>query len=381
MNFNYNVKWINNKSIDFVSISTKINECLKTNILTNNGVNVIQLQKTIKQIFKIDENKEILMVCNGAMGINALINGINMSVNKELRWAVQSFTFPCSCQGSLINSLILDIDENMGPSIKELKSKVDLYDGILITNCFGCSSNIELYEEFCKNNNKILLFDNAAASMTFYKGKNHLNYGIGSMVSLHHTKPIGFGEGGFIIFDKKLLECMKKTICFGFNETNKLQYNKFASNFKMSEIAAIYIDDNLKNIDKIYCHYTKLIKYFNKKLNEKQLSAVHILNNYSKYENSLMACVPLVFNKETNINFFIENNIEAKKYYYPLDNNCLVSVDLFKRIICLPLNLDCDIEIMDYYIQIIQNYLEYTNTFETMDFYIQDIENSNYLHI
>ena len=107
MNFNSKIKWINTKNIDSESISLKVNDCLKTNILTNNGVNVVQLQKTIKEIFKIDDNKEVLMVCNGAMGINALINGIHMFFNKELRWAVQSFTFPCSCQGSLINSIIL----------------------------------------------------------------------------------------------------------------------------------------------------------------------------------------------------------------------------------------------------------------------------------
>ena len=356
MNFNSKIKWINVKSIDSASISEKVNDCLKTNILTNNGVNVVQLQKTIKQKFKIDDDKEVLMVCNGAMGINALINGIHMFLNKELRWAVQSFTFPCSCQGSLINSIILDVDENMGPSIKDLESKVDSYDGVLITNCFGCSSNIELYEEFCKKNNKILLFDNAAASMTMYKGKNHLNYGVGSMVSLHHTKPIGFGEGGFIVFDKQYLECMKKTICFGFSETNRLQYNKFASNFKMSEIAAIYIDDYLKNVDRIYNHYTKIIKYFNDKLNEKQL-AVKVLKNYSEYENSLMACVPLVFDKESKIDFFVENNIEAKKYYFPLDDTCLVTVDLYKRIVCLPLNLDCSFETMDYYLETIEKFL------------------------
>jgi hypothetical protein len=38
-----------------------------------------------------------------------------------------------------------------------------------------------------------------------------------------------------------------------------------------------------------------------------------------------------------NYGKFIENNIEAKKYYYPLDYNCKISVDIFNRIVCLPL--------------------------------------------
>jgi dTDP-4-amino-4,6-dideoxygalactose transaminase len=40
--------------------------------------------------------------------------------------------------------------------------------------------------------------------------KNHLNYDNGCMVSLHHTKPIGFGEGGLIVFDNKYKESWKK---------------------------------------------------------------------------------------------------------------------------------------------------------------------------
>ena len=52
---------------------------------------------------------------------------------------------------------------------------------------------------------------------------------------------------------------------------------------------------------------------------------------------------------------FIDNKIEAKKYYYPLDNRKEFSNDLFKRIICLPLNMDVTEEIIDKYINIINN--------------------------
>ena len=210
------ISWVNTKNLNIQKINIKINDCIETKHFTNNGKNVVQLNKKIHKIFNIDDTKSVLLTCNGAMGINALIGGLNIYYNKQLKWAVQSFTFPCSCQGPLKNSLILDIDENMGPNIDKLYEHINDYDGILITNCFGCSTNIELYENFCKNNNKLLLFDNAAASYTIYKNKNHLNYGNGCMVSLHHTKPIGFGEGGFIIFDNKYLESMEKSICFGF---------------------------------------------------------------------------------------------------------------------------------------------------------------------
>jgi dTDP-4-amino-4,6-dideoxygalactose transaminase len=348
------ISWVPNKNININEINQKIDECLKKKHLTNNGNNVINLQKELKTLFHIDEDKEILLTCNGAMGINTLIGGLNIYFEKKLRWAVQSFTFPCSKQGLLIDSIILDIDENMGINIHELENRINDYDGILITNCFGTTCNINLYENFCKNNNKLLLFDNAASPLTFYNNKNILNYGLGCMVSLHHTKPIGFGEGGFIVFNKNYLGSMEKTICFGFTKDNRYDYNLYASNYKMSEISCIYVSNFLKNLEHIYNTHIKLINYFLIKLTENNLNnKVSILKSFSNYNQSLLSTIPLVFNKEVETSLFIQNNIEAKKYYYPLDFTCNNSVNLFNRIICLPLNTDITFEVIDIYIKII----------------------------
>lgn len=345
------ITWVNKKNINLDLINIKLNNCIETKHLTNNGSNVLELKKNIHNIFKLDESKSVLMVCNGSMGINALISGLNIYYNKKLTWVVQSFTFPCSCQGPLIDSIILDIDENMGPDINKLEEIKDSYDGILITNCFGCLTNIELYEKFCKNNNKLLLFDNAAASYSLYNDKNHLNYGNGCMVSLHHTKPIGFGEGGFIVFDNKYLESMEKCICFGFTSTDRLNFDKNASNYKMSEISAIFINDYLNNLEYIYNHHTKITSYFIKKIKEHNLeNKIKLFKSFSNYETSLLATIPIIFNNKVDIDIFIENGIEAKKYYFPLDNTCKISIDIFNKIVCLPLNMDITEEIIDKYI-------------------------------
>jgi dTDP-4-amino-4,6-dideoxygalactose transaminase len=338
------------------NIQSKLIECSNTNQFTNNGIHVTETVKEIKKIFEIDEEKEVLLTCNGAMGLNTIIGGLNTFHNKRTRWIVQAFTFPCSKQGNLIDSIIVDIDDNMGPKMSELYDKLDEYDGIVVTNCFGASTNITFYEKFCKENNKLLVFDNAASSFTYYNNKNILNYGNACIVSLHHTKPIGFGEGGFIVFDKNLLESMEKTICFGYTKKDRLNYDKNASNYKMSEISCIFIAEYLKNINRIYHHHTSLITYFIKQLNDKNLnSKVKLFKSFSEYEKSLMSTIPLIFNKPTDIECFTKNNIEAKKYYYPLDKNCLYSTAIFDKIICLPLNLDITYSIIDFYIHIIES--------------------------
>jgi dTDP-4-amino-4,6-dideoxygalactose transaminase len=345
------ISWVGKKNINNNIINEKINKCIETKHFTNGGYNVCELQENIKKIFYLDENKEVLMVCNGAAGLNALIGGMNIYFNKKLRWLVQSFTFPCCQQGILSDSIVIDIDDNMGIDYKYLEKNKDNYDGIVITNCFGCSTNIELYETFSKENNKILLFDNAASPMSYYKNKNHLNYGNGCMVSLHHTKPIGFGEGGFIVFDKSYLEAMKKSICFGYSDTDRLHYDVNAGNYKMSEISCIYIVEYLKNLDNIFKHHTKMIKYFIEKTKD-----IKLFPTFGDYSLSLMATIPIIFPFDCDIKHFTENNIEAKKYYYPLENK-EEAKNIFNKIICLPLNMEVGEAEIDRYIEIIKNIL------------------------
>ena len=348
------ISWVGSKNIDNNIINEKINKCIETKHFTNGGYYVRELQENIKNIFGLDEKKEVLMVCNGAAGLNALVGGMNIYHNKKLKWLVQSFTFPCCQQGILSDSIVVDIDNiNMGIDYNYLEKNKDDYDGIIITNCFGCSTNIELYETFCKENNKILLFDNAASPMSYYKNKNHLNYGNGCMISLHHTKPIGFGEGGFIVFDRIYLEAMKKAICFGYSDTDRFDYNINAGNYKMSEIACIYITEYLKNINNIFKHYTKMTKYFIEKTKDLNIKLFHTFGDYSL---SLMDTIPVLFSFNVNTNLFIENNIEAKKYYYPLENKEKAR-DIFNKIICLPLNMDIEEKDIDRYIEIIKNIL------------------------
>ncbi len=352
------ISWVPKKNINVNNINLEILKCIETKHFTNNGKNVQLLQENIKNIFKLDEDKCVLMTCNGAMGLNCLISGYNIKYNKKLKWAVQSFTFPCSTQGNLIESIVIDIDENMGPSIKELNERINEYDGIVVTNCFGTSTNIKLYEDFCIKNNKLLIFDNAASPLTFYENKNHLNYGDACMVSLHHTKPIGFGEGGFIVFKKEYFEYMEKALCFGYTANNKLEYNIYANNYKMSEVACIYISEYLNNIENIYNHHKQMINYFILEIKKNSLeNKIKIFPNFSNYDNCLMATIPIIFNYDISTNIFSMNNIEAKKYYYPLDNKNN-SKNIFNKIICLPLNIDTTFEIIDIYINVIKNILK-----------------------
>lgn len=339
------INWVARKDINKDLVNDLLEKCIESRHFTNFGKNVLMLEDYLHKVLKIDDDKKVLMVCNGACAINALVATLFDVYKKELRFAVQAFTFPCSKQLLLKDSIVMDIDENMGPSIKMLEERKNDYDAVLITNCFGCCVDINKYVDFCKDNNKILICDNAASPYTFYKGKNISNYGIGSVISLHHTKPIGFGEGGAIIINKEYYDVAKKMINFGYSNNNRYNYDIYASNYKMSEINAIYIYQWLLNLDKIINKYNMLYQYFISKYKG---------NIYKSYSDDIFipATIPVILNKD--LKYFHEKGIDAKKYYYPLID-CVNAKNIFDHIICFPINLDMTIDDIDYIIDIIND--------------------------
>jgi len=272
------ISWINYKEVDFNNIEKILSVSIRTNQLTNYGPVVKSLEDFFKNKLDISEEKCVIAVNNGASGLQALTSGINMYNKKNLQYATQAFTFPCSAQGVLKNSYIIDVDGEMGLDLNLVE--VNKIDGIIVTNLFGHVTNISKYLEFCKKYNKILLFDNATVSKTEFNNINALNFGDGSIVSLHHTKAIGYGEGGLIVVDKKYENDIRKCINFGFDlSKGVLKWNRNGSNYKMSEISASFILDYLKNFDVIVSKHTELYEYFLKEI--ESIKGVKKFSNFS----------------------------------------------------------------------------------------------------
>jgi dTDP-4-amino-4,6-dideoxygalactose transaminase len=186
------IKWVPNKPINHDRVRELLNKSIEMNQFTNCSPAVEALETAVRTLLNINNTKSIVCVSNGTVALWATIAAIEVYYQKDLRFFTQSFTFPASAQGYLQNVGIVDIDISGGLNLEEVP--LDQCDGIIVTNIFGNVADIYKYEEWCKNNNKILVLDNAATSNTRYKGMNSCNYGSAATLSFHHTKPIGFGE-------------------------------------------------------------------------------------------------------------------------------------------------------------------------------------------
>ena len=212
--------------------------------------------------------------------------------------------------------------------------------------------NISKYEKWAKENNKFLIFDNAACPYSFYNNKNCVNFGNGSIISFHHTKLLGYGEGGAIIVDKKYEKIIRELINFTIGLHN---FDNNGNNFKMSDINACYIIDHLKNLDYIIDNNKKLYKYFLESI--KNLNHIKLFPKYYQDDNILIGLIPLIFGNEKMSEFYQkvlnENNIFSKKYYKPLDNSPK-SNNLYKKILCIPLHYDLNFEDINKMINILK---------------------------
>lgn len=346
--------WINLKNWDLKQVSSELQQSFNIGQLTNYGPVVKKLENYFSKELELSADKGVIVVVNAAVGLSVLVSAINMFNDKNLKYTTQSFTFPCAAQGPLQESQIVDIDDNLCLDLNQVNSDAD---GIIVTNLFGTVCDIDKYVEWCQRNNKILLFDNATVPFTKYKNINAVNYGTGCIVSLHHTKPIGFGEGGLIIVDKKYEECVRKCINFGFEVINgKVHWNKHGSNGKMSEISAAVILSFLQtNKQKIYEHQIKMYNLFEKKIAD--VPGVRLFPNYGS-GTPFVSCFPILFDKEITNDHLHQldlNGITGRKYYTPLDDSPK-SKSTFKCILCLPCHLDVNEEIVTTYIQIISKW-------------------------
>jgi len=322
-------QWVSKKTVNIEKANYMIKDAINFNRLSNNGKYVNTLQDELYDILKIDKySKDIICVCSATAGIHAVIDSFNMKFGRKTKWCTQAFTFPSSAQNVLQDVTIVDVDNGGGLDLQSVPNDVD---GIIVTNIFGNCVDIDKYENWCKTYNKILLFDNAATPYTFYKGINTCNSGDASVISFHHTKPIGFGEGGAIIINKHLSSNVKRVINFGFD--SNYEWSIFGSNYKMSEISAIYILQFLRdNFENIVTHNSNLYV---------KIQEIIANSNISMYPNhgdkTLISCFCFLHKKFTPDNIALLSSVECKKYYKPLVK-LPNSTNLYNEILCYPCN-------------------------------------------
>ena len=323
---------VSKKSIDYANLEHYLVPAHNSNQFSNGGHASRVLEGRARDILQIDDSKAVIATCSGTAALHAIIFAFQRSTEKSLRVVTQDFNFPSASQGPATGPIIVDFDENLNFGLTDDLAN-EFGKLFIVTNCFGHLQDLDRILHFAQKYDKLVIFDNAATPYSFYNGVNSCNLGNASFISLHHTKPIGFGEGGLAIVDKHLEEQVRIACNFGFIDR---KFNERGSNFKISEISAAAIlqywdsfDNDMNKLkDKI------LDSYFDELFKLNSLESGDALPNHADDNSFLPNCLPYL-----HLENKLPENDEQKKYYTPL-RGLSISKQVYDRIICYPLMED-----------------------------------------
>jgi dTDP-4-amino-4,6-dideoxygalactose transaminase len=332
------VGFIENKHYDFQRLSDLLELSTSSNHHANGGPVSKLLETVVQALIQPDftSKRSVIATCNGtaalqlACGVHEILDNRN-----KYRWVTSNFNFFSAKIGQLNDTILIDSNAYGGFCLDSLKSiPIDSYEGVIYTNIFANNSNWLDVQEFCKTHDKKLVIDNATGLFDRPMHSQDIDQPI-EIISAHHTKPWGVGEGGFIICSPDQEVILRKLINFGveLNTNNRRQ----CSNYKISDISAAAIFVRLEQLSEWAPYYYQA---------EKQL--ITIMENFSDYAKPLIgnsqarsprAHTPFVARQIVHLpTDDIDSTIITRKYYKPIEEHSIFlnSQALYDKIFCLP---------------------------------------------
>lgn len=336
------ISWLPTKRVNHERVLSLLKLSEEKGQYTNRGPVVANLEHRFAKMLSIGSQKTVIAVSSGSTAIQAVIGVLSRRLGRLPRIATQAFTFPSSAMEYASHAMILDIDlKTGGPSFDSIPADTEV---LIVTNVFGRCVNVEAYQDFCRERKIFLLFDNAAAPLTYVGGTNICNFGDASIVSLHHTKAIGFGEGGLVIIDQEYRDEVVDITGFGLGQ-DRSTWSKFALNGRMSDISAAYVMQYIEENEVKLLSLSRVQKDFIQRAG---------IDVYPSLESTCQVhtCIPILCSREIQKRFF-QSGIEVKKYYKPLVS-MPNSDKMFDSVLNLPSHVDMLPGDYDRYLEILQ---------------------------
>lgn len=336
-----------------------IDEIYENGWLTNQGPLVQRLEKRLAKYLGV---KNIVLVSNGTIALEIAYRALDLKGEV----ITTPFSFVATTSSLVTNKLIpifVDINEktfNLNP--KNIEKKItSRTSAILPVHVFGNACEVEEIKKIANKHNLKVIYDAAHAFDVKYKDKSLLSYGDISTLSFHATKLFHTIEGGaLIINDDSLLEKVRYLINFGIKNQEEIPH--LGTNAKMNEFEAAMGLCILDDIEDIKTNRKKVVE--NYKIGLESLVTFQEQNNQASENYSYF---PILFKNEEELSkvqkSLNKENIFPRRYFYPsLDTleyiepkqECKISRDISKRILCLPIYAELEKDNQDKIIDIIR---------------------------
>ena len=339
-----------------------IDEIYENCWVTNNGTIVQRLEKRLAEYLGV---KNIVLVSNGTVALEIAYRTLGLK-----GFVITTpFSFVATTSSLVTNQLLpifADIEKNtFNINPRKIEKLITLNtSAILSVHVFGNACKVEEINKIASKYNLKVIYDAAHAFDVKYKEQSILNYGDISTLSFHATKLFHTIEGGaLIINDDELVQKARYLINFGIKNEEEIPH--LGTNAKMNEFEAAMGLCVLDDMEKIKSKRKTLIENYKKELKELvqfQEQNNNATENYSyfpilfKSEKVLLKIQKALNSKQIFPRRYFHPSLDTLEYIEP-KQECKISRDISKRILCLPVFVELSLKEQEKIIDIIKDNL------------------------
>ena len=332
-----------------------------------NGPAVNEFQKDLE---KFNQVKHVIPCANGTDALQIALMALDLKPGDEV--ITTDFTFISTIEVIALLRLkpvLVDIDINtFNLNIDQIKSEITNKTKVIVpVHIFGQVSDMEEIMKIARNNNIIVLEDNAqaiGAVYTNYKGKKVKSGAIGdiSATSFFPSKNLGgYGDGGAIFTNNSLLE--KKVRAIANHGMFKWYYHDYVGlNSRLDSIQAAILKVKLKYLDSYNEKRKKAAKIYNKFLEKRSDIIVPFIKGEIDSHVFHQYTIRVDSKKRDLLASFLQENKIPYGIYYPVPlhlqkayannqfkNETFITANkVVKEVISLPMHTELTFDQIEY---------------------------------
>lgn len=346
----------------FEEYCEEIKDLWDSHWLTNMGVKHKELEARLKEYL---QTPNIVLYTNGHLALENVIAAFRFPKGGEV--ITTPFTFASTTHAIVRNGLVpvfCDINaEDYTLDASKIEALItEKTCAIVPVHVYGNLCAVEEIGRIAERHHLKVIYDAAHAFGVTYQGIGVANFGDAAMFSFHATKVFNTIEGGAVCFaDGGLAQVLNDMKNFGIRNAESCAY--VGGNAKMSEFQAAMGLCNLRHVGGEIEKRKRVVEHYRAELSGLEgigLCAPQrgVTSNYAYF--------PVIFDgyRATRDEIFAklqEENIIARKYFYPLTNSfeCYrdlptagaektpVAAHIADRVLTLPLYADLSLESVD----------------------------------
>lgn len=286
-----------------------------------------RLGQSLHAIMRLPASRAVVAASSATTALQAILGAHAVRRGRPLTWAASAFGFYSTAIGPLDAQVRLVDSDRAGMADIDALARLapDAWDGLIVTNIFGIAADLAPYAALCQRQGKPMIVD---AALGFPLPRFH-HLPADEIVSFHHTKPWGFGEGGCAIVAEADASAVRSFLNFGVGED--VAFRGLAMNGKISDLAAAAILDRLETLPAWAAAYAR---------ERERISALVAQAGFPLLgeapREAIVAHLPVLLPRPVPLADLPAARFDVGRYYRPLRPGFPVAGDLYERMVNIP---------------------------------------------